>query len=99
VYAVGADGAIYHFDGSTWADESIDTPTDFFGVWGDWDSPFAIAVGENGAIYHRVDGVWTVQPMDLVEEDATLRDVVGFSETLAFAVGDDGQILKLSPAG
>ena len=99
VFAVGEDGTIYHFDGTTWIDESVDTPTDFFGVWANYDTPFAIAVGEGGAVYHRVDGVWTVQPMNLVEEDVTLRDVWGLGESFAIAVGDDGQILKLQPEG
>jgi hypothetical protein len=99
VFAVGVDGAIYHFDGSDWIDESIETTTDFYGVWSNYDTPFAIAVGEGGVVYHRVDGVWTPQLMDLVEEDYTLRDVWGLGESFAIAVGDDGQILMLKPLG
>lgn len=70
VYAVGKDGAIYHYDGNIWTDESIaDETRDFHGVWVSTTGQ-VIVVGEGQAIYRgHVTGSpgWTLQnpPADL----------------------------------
>jgi hypothetical protein len=57
VWAVGANGAIYRWNGTAWHDESIANETrTIFGIWG-----FSVvdiyAVGEDGLFYHY-DGTW-----------------------------------------
>ena len=93
VYAVGEDGAIYHYDGSSWSDESIAGETDdFYGVWVSQTGQ-AWVVGQNGAIYHTSGTTWTLQnPPAGLERD--LRDVWGSSDENVFAVGADGLILR-----
>jgi len=93
VYAVGDDGGIYHYDGSTWTDESISgEDDDFFGVWVS-ETGQVWAVGENGKIYHKSGTTWTRQnpPAGI---DGDLYDVWGSSDENVFAAGADGLILR-----
>ena len=96
VYAVGEDGAIYHYNGSNWIDESIAGETDdFYGVWVSQTGQ-AWVVGQNGAIYHKSGTNWTLQnPPAGLERD--LHDVWGSSDENVFAVGAGGLILRYTP--
>lgn len=102
VVAVGEDGAIYHFDGTTWTDESISGETrDFYGVWVSATGRVFV-VGEDQVIYRgHVDDPteWALQspPPGLPAGD--LRDVWGAADDDVFAVGTNGVILRFAPAG
>ena len=102
VYAVGADGAIYHYDNGTWTDESIRNELrDFYGVWADEETGFAVVVGEGGAIYHFNGSEWSQQSLTHLDvEVGSFHDVFGVHgdqgiEVWAVGEGDRGVILRL----
>jgi hypothetical protein len=97
VYAVGEDGAIYHYDGNTWTDESIAGETrDFYGVWVSGTGQVFV-VGEGHVIYHWNGNAWTQQTVPNLEGD--LMDVWGVSDDDVYAVGSNGLILHYAPVG
>jgi len=97
VYAVGEDGAIYHYDGNQWTDESIAGETrDFYGVWVSTTGKVFV-VGEAHVIYHYDGNTWTQQTVANLEGD--LMDVWGASDDNVYAVGTNGLILRYAPIG
>jgi hypothetical protein len=90
VFAVGAGGAIVHYDGVEWTVPAPSQTAAFlYGVWGS--SPDDVfAVGEGGTIRH-FDGVqWFPQSSGT---STLLGDVWGTAPDDVFAVGDGGVIL------
>ncbi len=59
VFAVGTNGAIVHYNGSTWSPMSITTSHDLFGVWGSSASD-VFAVWSGGTILHYDGSAWSV---------------------------------------
>jgi hypothetical protein len=51
VFAVGEDGTILHYDGSSWSSMSSGTGEWLYGVWGSSGSD-VFAVGDSGTILH-----------------------------------------------
>jgi hypothetical protein len=97
VYAVGENGAIYHYDGNTWTDESIAGETrDFYGVWVSGTGQVFV-VGQNHVIYHYDGNAWSQQTPANVE--GNLLDVWGSSDDNVFAVGSEGLIVRYAPPG
>jgi hypothetical protein len=106
--ALGYDGVILHYDGSSWtsmpgpgvgtADGSVQVA--FFSIWGTSPSD-VFAVGEastdfNRALIAHFDGTrWSEMPLD-TGGDRVLRDVFGSSPQDVYAVGyfDAGSSLK-----
>lgn len=63
VWAVGSGGALIHFDGSAWKDESLDTTRTLFSIGGSGPDD-AWIVGTYGTVLHRTGGgVWELQPV------------------------------------
>ncbi len=89
VYAVGASGAILHFDGSTWTAQTSGTSVTLIGVWGSNPSD-VYAVGALGTILHFDGSTWTAQTSGT---SVTLTSVWGSSPSDVYAVGATGTIL------
>jgi hypothetical protein len=90
VFAVGGDGRILHYNGSSWSRMTNEISADLFGVWAN--SPTeAWAVGEAGTIL-RFDGTsWTPMPSPT---SSPLASVWGIPGGEVFAVGAT-QIFRL----
>ena len=101
VFAVGRNGRILHYDGSSWSDMSSGTSEWLHGVWGNSPSD-VFAVGDDGTVLHYdgndVDnGTWTAMTSN------TQRDLWGVWGSASvgtggkaddvFAVGNGGTIL------
>ena len=56
-YAVGENGTIIHFDGTTWTTTGSPTSEDLYGIWGSSGTDI-FAVGDNATIVHY-NGSWT----------------------------------------
>jgi hypothetical protein len=97
VYAVGADGAIYHFDPATgWADVSVPGESrDFYGVWVS-PSGEVIVVGEDQVIYQGQvsDTNWNIQGLPQNLPPGDLLDVWGGPDGSVYAVGTNGVIVR-----
>lgn len=89
VYAVGENGTILRYDGSTWSNMESWTMEHLYAVWGNSDMDI-YSVGATGTILHYDGSTWTSMESGTIEN---LRGVWGSSETDIFAVGDNGTIL------
>jgi hypothetical protein len=96
-WAVGANGAIYHWTGSAWEDQSISGEArTIYGVWGQSVTNI-YAVGETGLIYHYNGSTWNelTYPGGLTE---TLYAVWGkAAPTLIYMVGSNGTTIQYTP--
>jgi hypothetical protein len=88
VFAVGYDGTIFHYDGSSWSWMDTGTTSYLNDVWGS-SSTNVFAVGEN-TIFHYDGSSWS--PMDS-GPTRWLRGVWGASANDVFVVGEGGMIL------
>ncbi|PYP70675.1 MAG: hypothetical protein DMD36_05960, partial [Gemmatimonadetes bacterium] len=61
VFAVGDDGSIWHYDGTSWTAQPSGTTQVLYGVWGSGRKD-VFAVGTGGTILHYDGTSWTVQP-------------------------------------
>jgi len=94
VFAVGAGGAILHWDGRRWRSQQSGTSEHLTSVWGRSGSD-VFAVGTNGAIV-RYDGRrWR---SELSPASAILTDVWGADSTV-FAASLGGHILRRDQSG
>jgi photosystem II stability/assembly factor-like uncharacterized protein len=93
IYAVGYDGTVVHYDGSTWNVELTGgtSPTFLTSVWGA-DSTNVYACGSGGALLH-FDTTW--QALRTHSYHA-LWDVWGLSDTSVYMVGTNGTVIKYS---
>src|SRR5437773_667089 len=89
VFAVGDDGSIWHYDGTSWTAQPSGTTQVLYGVWGSGRKD-VFAVGTGGTILHYDGTSWTVQPSGTPQD---LYGVWGSGGTEVFAVGADGTIL------
>jgi photosystem II stability/assembly factor-like uncharacterized protein/long-subunit fatty acid transport protein len=84
VFAVGSDGYIFHYDGTTWTPMRSSTVKLLWDVWAS-SADKVFAVGDNWNILHYDGNDWTID----VEGDGTfppITSVWGSSETDIFAV-------------
>jgi hypothetical protein len=77
VYAVGDEGAIARYNGSTWQPEKSPTLVALNGVWGDATGVYA--VGADGTLAQKTGTTWTATT---IASDATLYSVSGAAGTL-----------------
>jgi hypothetical protein len=92
VYAVGIQGAAYHYDGAHWASVNIGAgTTNFFSVWGASATQVYVATGSGnqGAIYGLAGSSWA----SLATAGQALFSVWGSSAQDVYAVGASGTIL------
>src|SRR5437899_4462576 len=88
VFAVGDDGNIWHYDGTSWTAQPSGTTQVLYGVWGSGRKD-VFAVGAGGTILHYDGTSWTVQPSGTPQ---VLYGVWGSGGTDVFAVGSGGTI-------
>ncbi|RPJ58448.1 MAG: hypothetical protein EHM12_07835 [Dehalococcoidia bacterium] len=89
VWAVGGEGTILHYNGSTWASVTSPDSTTLTGVWGS-SSTNVFAVGWNGTIIHWDGNTWSTMT------SGTSRDLYGVwgdSANSVFAVGGSQTVL------
>lgn len=84
IYAGGADGMIFHFDGNAWAAVQFPVTTAFFGVRGA-DARSIYAVGATGAIAHYDGNRWTIQQSGVA--GLSLSQVSAPTRDTAYVVG------------
>lgn len=97
LWAVGAAGGIFFWNGSAWTAEASRTTLGLRGVWG-LGSDAMWAVGERQTVLRRTDASgWSavVTPAGT----AALNGVWGLSASSLWAVGDGGIILSFSGTG
>ncbi|HET6612020.1 MAG TPA: hypothetical protein VFG83_08535, partial [Kofleriaceae bacterium] len=85
VWAVGADGDVRHFDGTTWEAVAGGTNLDLHAVWGASADDVWIA-GEGGALLHWDGEVFV--PVVAGQGQADLRALAGTSASDVWLVGD-----------
>jgi hypothetical protein len=91
VYAVGAQGSIVKFDGSSCRPQVNGTFETLRGVWGS-SSADLWAVGDGGAIVRSDGGAWRPSPVTPPTEN-NLAVIWGTARDDVFAVGEHGTIL------
>ncbi len=95
VFAVGKNGTILHYDGSSWSAQNSGTSEALNAVWGNlWSSVYA--VGNSGLILHNDSAQWTSVSSGT---DENLNGIWGSSGDDIFAVGDSGTILHYDGSG
>ncbi len=94
VYAVGAFGAIRHWDGTEWSIIDLGIVTDLFTVWGSSATDVFIA-GDVGLIMHWDGFTWSAQASGVV---GVLNGLWGSSSADVFAVGVAGTIIHYNGA-
>jgi hypothetical protein len=94
-WAVSVDGAILHFDGTSWAVDAPPAPaSDLRDVWGSA-LDAAWAVGSDGTIARWDGRTWEAVPSGT---DRTLESVWGAAPDDVWAVGHAGTILRFDGA-
>ncbi len=88
IWAVGDNGEILKWGGSTWAAVAGNTEAVLNGVWA-LSEQEAWAVGDGGVSVRYLNGQWTEVPTGVVTD---LNGVWAFSPDMAIAVGDEGVI-------
>ena len=89
VFAVGTNGTILHYNGSTWLAMSSGSTDTLRSVWGS-SGTNVFAVGTNGTILHYNGSTWSAMSSGTTN---SLHSVWGSSGTDIFAVGWAGTIL------
>jgi cysteine-rich repeat protein len=90
VTAVGANGTILQFDGSTWSPQTAASDDDFSDVWG-LDAKHKWATGYKYGHVHRYDGeTWTLAELPTA---TPLTSIWGRNARDIYAVGNGGLIL------
>jgi hypothetical protein len=90
IWAVGQDGTVLHWNGSTWQEIDLDTQANIWSVWATTGN-VAYVVGNNGEAY-KIQG-------SLVEAIPTgvnniLYDITGTTEANLWAIGSRGIALR-----
>lgn len=89
VFAVGNEGVVDYYRGTTWSYAKSAVSEPCWGVWASTPSD-AFAVGNSGAIFYYDGKSWSHQDSGT---DVYLEGVWGSSTSDVFAVGEDGVIL------
>lgn len=88
IFAVGNEGAIVHFDGTSWGPMASGVNRNILGVWGS--APNDVwAVVQSGAILHFNGTEWS----SAYEHDGELRDVWGSAADDVYVVGLGGAMI------
>jgi hypothetical protein len=91
IWAVGINGLMVHFDGSTWSLQPAPTTRNLFAVWGRAANDM-YAVGNTGAVVH-FDGVrW--RELTTSATGQNLRGVWGDNRGTLVAAGWDGTVIR-----
>jgi photosystem II stability/assembly factor-like uncharacterized protein len=95
VFAVGANDAIYHFDGNGWTAQTVTGGTGFMtfkGVWGPSATEAYAVGGDVGVVFHTTDGGanWVAKPNGATN---ALEAVWGSSANDVWVVGLKGTLL------
>ena len=90
-YAVGEDGTIMHFDGTSWSGTGSPTSVHLNGIWGSSETDI-YAVGDNGTIVHYPDQLDEWEHMSHSLPPTNLKDIWGSSASDIYAVGEGGFI-------
>jgi hypothetical protein len=85
-WAVGAAGAIIHWNGAVWSAVTSTTTQDLRAVWGSSRSD-VWAVGSGRTILHWNGSAWSASPTSMA---GTFNSVWGSSSRTVYAVGDAG---------
>ena len=94
--AVGSNGSIWKYESQTWNDYSV-SGVDLLDV-SFLDSERGIAVGEDGAILFSDDGgvTWDYRDSPSEASSSRIRDIEFYSDIRAYAITDNGEVLKSS---
>ena len=93
VFAVGYDGTILHYDGTSWSSMTSCTSNILKSIWGS-SATDVFAVGYIGTIMHYDGTSW--RPMTS-NTFSSINDIWGTSDTNVFAVASSGTILNYCP--
>ena len=98
--AVGPAGAIWQYDGNTWQDRSIGVEGDLLSV-SFLDSENGLISGEGGTILASADGgaVWDYRDAPSQVSSKSIVSIDYFSSIRAYAITDEGHILRSSREG
>lgn len=88
-FAVGANGTIIHYNGSSWSVMDSGTTETLYGVWGTSANENVFAVGANGTLLYFNGFSWSALDSGTTK---TLYSIWGSSATDIYAVGDSGTI-------
>ncbi len=92
VYACGAKGAMFHFDGTAWSAVAMNTADPIVRMWKEDAGSALYAVGHKGRIWRNTAGSWSGM------DSGTTKNLYGIGalEGVVHAVGQDGAICRLS---
>ena len=97
---IGPEGSIWHYDGLVWADRSISENRNLLSI-SFMDSYNGLITGDNGLILATSDGGISWDYRDAPEEIQAKKiiDVEFYSLIRAYAITDDGNIIKSAKQG
>ena len=96
-WAVGTNGTIFHYNGTTWSPEDINGVTvNLNGVYIDTITGSVYVVGDNGSIFMYDGNAWTSVSTPVA---VALNDIGFANEQYGLAVGENGTILRTSDGG
>ncbi len=100
VLTIGPDGSIWHYDGLVWEDRSIGGNGNLLSI-SFMDSSNGLITGENGLILATSDGGISWDYRDAPEEIQAKKiiDVEFYSQIRAYAITDEGNIIKSAKEG
>jgi len=100
VLTIGAQGSIWHYDGLVWTDRSISDSRNLLGI-SFMDSSNGLITGDDGLILATSDGGISWDYRDAPEEIQTKKiiDVEFYSQIRAYAITDEGNIIKSAKEG
>ena len=89
VFAVGVNGTILHYDGTSWSAMTSGTTVLLYGIWGSSASD-VFAAGVSGTILHYNGTTWSAMTSGT---GYSLYGIWGSSGSDVFAVGECGTVL------
>ena len=98
--AIGGSGNIWYFDGSNWHNRSLENTNNLLSI-SFLDPLNGIITGEGGSIFATKDGglSWEYRDVPSEASDSNITSVHYFSDIRAYAVTDEGHILRSSREG
>ena len=92
VFAVGLDGVLPHYNGSSWFLMNSLNATNLYGIWGSASND-VFSVGANGKIIHYTGSGndWVLMTSNITD---ALHGVWGSSSSNVFSVGQNGTIIR-----